>query len=146
MLKNRLGRIALAAVLAFGVLAIGTMQSSAIYVMNGFQGPYRVIKSFDLVSFEFGVWTKHSNSEAMEHECTNNQGYCYFHVARQLFLDNCTTSAADGTECGVGAAELQGIGLPGGFGSLYRCPKGAVVTTVNDLLWVPELCYPNIDT
>jgi hypothetical protein len=115
MLKNRLGRIALAAVLAFGVLAIGTTQSSAIDVMNGFQGPYRVIKSFALVSFEYGVWTKHANGQAMEHECTNNQGYCFVHVARQLFLDNCTTSAADAAEpgmCGVGAAEPQGIGCP----------------------------------
>ncbi|MBW2373446.1 MAG: hypothetical protein JRF70_13020, partial [Deltaproteobacteria bacterium] len=53
------------------------------------------------------------------------------------------TSAADAAElgtCGVGAAEPQGNGLPDGVGSLYRCPKGAIVKTVSNLLFIPRIC------
>ena len=148
MLKNRLGRIALAAVLASGVLAIGTTQSSAIDVMNGFQGPYRIIKTYAVVSFEYGYWQSKVNKQAIQYKCNNNDGYCYFSVARSLFIDNCTTSAADGADpgmCGVGAAEPQGIGLPDGFGSLYRCSKGSVVKTVANLLFIPQTCHDEDD-
>jgi hypothetical protein len=70
-------------------------------------------------------------------------------VARQIFFDNCTISAADGTEpgmCGVGAAEPQGIGLPEGFGTLYRCEEGSIVKTVSNLLFIPQTCIDEDDS
>ncbi len=72
--------------------------------------------------------------------------HCYFNVAQDLFLDNCSTSAVDGAEpgmCGVGAAEPQGIAS--GFGSEYRCSKVSLVKTVSNLLFIPELCYPDLN-
>ncbi|MBW2236608.1 MAG: hypothetical protein JRG85_14570 [Deltaproteobacteria bacterium] len=145
MIKKRLSRIALAAILAFGVLSIGTTQSSAIEVMNGFKGTYRVIKSFALVSFEYGVWHKRRNQQAIEHKCDTktNLGYCLFHVARTLFFDNCTLGAADEAEpgmCAVGAAMPQGAPLPEGFGDTYACSKGSIVKTIGNLLFIPDTC------
>jgi hypothetical protein len=132
--------------LAFGVLAIGTTQSSAIDVMNGFQGPYRIIKTYAVVSFEYGYWQSKVNNQAIEYECKNNDGHCYFFVSRSLFIDNCTTSAADGADpgmCGVGAAEPQGI--TSDFGSEYRCSKGSVVKTIANLLFIPQTCHDEED-
>jgi hypothetical protein len=146
MLKNRLSRIALAAVLALGVLSIGTTQSSAIDVQNGIQGPYRVIKAYAVVGFQYGYWQAKVKNQAIEYECKNNDGYCYFIVSRSLFIDNCTTSAIDGADpgmCGVGAAEPQGI--PTGFGSEYRCSKGSRVKTVSNLLFIPQTCIDEED-
>jgi hypothetical protein len=143
MLRNRVGRIALGAVLAFGVLSIGTTQSSALDVQNGLQGPYRIIKSFALVTFEYGVWAKRMKQEAVEHECQSNDKRCHFHVARTLFFENCTVAGAGTAEpgmCGVGVAEPQGLPLPEGPGSLYSCPRGAIVKTVSNLLFIPQSC------
>jgi hypothetical protein len=154
MLRNRLARVALAAVLGICVLSIGTTKSSAIPAMNG--QSYRVIKNFVGVAFQYDVWRKFKKNEAMNHECqpTNGQvdsippGYCYLDVARQVFFDNCTVSASDAAECNVGEAQPQGgtfPGFPEEFGTRYVCPKGAIVKTVSNLLFIPRTCHDQIE-
>jgi hypothetical protein len=138
MLKNRLGRIALAAVLSFGVLSVGTTQSSAIDEMNGFHGPYRVIKNYAAVGFQYNAWRSFTKKQTTNHECSPRvKDTCWVDVASQVFFDNCTTSAGGTVECGVGEAQPLG-GIPEGFGVRYVCEKGAIVKTVSNLLFIPR--------
>jgi len=78
---------------------------------------------------------------------------CYFGVR---FPDdggfNCeasANSAGSASACSESfVEEPQGSGPimgGGGFKLQFHCDRGAVVTTINDLLWIPERCYPAID-
>jgi len=113
-----------------------------------------IIKGFGAIEFPGSDWNLASKSQkkgGSAYKCDNDEG-CHFYVQIEGSFCNGTanpTGSAD--DCSERLVEVpQGVFLPGpqpiGTFVGFHCENDAVVYTFNDLLWVPELCYPEIDS
>jgi len=109
-----------------------------------------IVKGFAAIDFPGPDWRlneKDQKKGTSEYKCSGDEG-CHFYVMFDgetgcTFPAGSTGSAND---CfGDFVEEPQQPGPINGNGSAigFHCEKEAVVTTFNDLLWIPELCHPD---
>jgi hypothetical protein len=113
-----------------------------------------IVKGFGAVDFPGPDWKLADRDQKKGHsdyKCNGDEG-CHFFVEFES-VNGClfeTQQAAGSSNGCMGdfIAEPQGpgiiVGPVNGTYAGFHCEKGAVVTTFNDLLWIPETCYPDI--
>jgi hypothetical protein len=107
-----------------------------------------VLKGFAAINFHGPDWKlneKDQKKGTSDYKCNGDEG-CYFEVLFENVGDCVFPGANSGSAsaCFGGFVEKPQQPALLGFNARYHCEKDAVVTTFNDLLWIPQLCYPDI--
>jgi hypothetical protein len=108
-----------------------------------------IVKGFGAIDFpgpDCNLGDRNQKKGISEYGCNGDEG-CHFYVMFEggIGCNFAANAAGSANDCFEGFVEKpQGpVLMQPGTDVGFHCEKTAVVTPFNDLLWIPELCYPD---